>query len=162
MRKRPPRCRRAQSGPSPALRRINSQPRLLWVTNGPRGRAERQLTLRIQTKSLPRGSRQFRADFVAKVAGASGTGWREAWLRAPSCRSLQRERRLRRSGTNARHATWTLPDAHATHSAASGGALATSLASRRRFWAMAASVNSNWAPRGPRNLRRPSRRMRFR
>ena len=56
----------------------------------------------------------------------------------------------------------TLPDAHATHAATAGGGRAISLASRRRFWAMAASVNSNWAPRGPRSRRRPSRRMRFR
>jgi len=59
------------------------------------------------------------------------------------------------------HATSTLPDAHATHTAADGGARAASLASRRRFWAMAASVNSSCAPRGPRNRRRPSLRMRF-
>ena len=52
-------------------------------------------------------------------------------------------------------------DAHATHAAAGGG-LATSLARRRRFWAMAASVNSNCAPRGPRRRSRPSLRMRLR
>ena len=55
---------------------------------------------------------------------------------------------------------------HATltqrHGSRRGGGLATSLARRRRFWAMAASVNSNWAPRGPRNRSRPSRRMRLR
>ena len=39
---------------------------------------------------------------------------------------------------------------------------AISLPRRRRFWAMAASVNSNCAPRGPRSLSRSSRRMRFR
>jgi len=59
-----------------------------------------------ELRTCCRCSRKKLADFVAKVAGASGTGWREAWLRAPSCRSLQPERRLRRSGTNARHATW--------------------------------------------------------
>ena len=63
--------------------------------------------------------------------------------------------------TKARHATWTLPDAHATRAGTAGGDRATSLARWRRFWAMAASVNSNWAPRGPRNRRRPSRRMRL-
>jgi hypothetical protein len=56
----------------------------------------------------------------------------------------------------------TLPDAHAKHMAAFGGGRATSFASRRRFWAMAASVNSSCAPRGPRNRRRPSLRMRLR
>src|SRR5271163_2252244 len=42
-----------------------------------------------------------------------------------------------------------------------GGGRATSFASLRRFCAIAAGVNSNWAPRGPRNRRRPSRKMRF-
>src|SRR5215207_1146107 len=43
-----------------------------------------------------------------------------------------------------------------------GGGRATSLASRLRFCAMAASVNLNCAPLGPRRRNRPSRRMRFR
>ena len=43
-----------------------------------------------------------------------------------------------------------------------GGGRATSLASRRRFCAIAASVNSSCAPRGPRSRRRPSLRMRLR
>jgi hypothetical protein len=47
-------------------------------------------------------------------------------------------------------------DAYATE--ATGGGRAISLASLRRFWAMAVSVNSNWAPRGPRNRRRLSRK----
>jgi hypothetical protein len=46
------------------------------------------------------------------------------------------------------------------HSAICGGGPATRLASRRRFWAIAASVNSSCAPRGPRRRRRPSLRMR--
>src|SRR5436190_7823541 len=72
------------------------------------------------------------------------------WLpRAP------RERRLGRIGTDAH-------DAYAAHTVGSGGGLATNLASRRRFWAMAASVNSSCAARGPRKRRRPSRRMRLR
>ena len=50
----------------------------------------------------------------------------------------------------------------ALHVATAGGGRGISLARRRRFWAIAASVNSNWAPRGPRNRSRPSRRMRFR
>ena len=37
-----------------------------------------------------------------------------------------------------------------------------SFAIRLRFWAIAANVNSSWAPRGPRSRRRPSRRMRLR
>ena len=48
-------------------------------------------------------------------------------------------------------ATTRLPDAHATPGAGSGGGRATSLANLRRFCAIAASVNSNWAPHGPRN-----------
>ena len=78
------------------------------------------------------------------------------------CRSLQLERRpdalvptpatqLQRYLTLTQH----------TRRQRAGGR-AASLARRRRFWAIAANVNSNWAPRGPRNLRRPSRRMRFR
>ena len=34
-------------------------------------------------------------------------------------------------------------------------------ASLRRFCAIAANVNSNWAPHGPRNRSRPSRKIRF-
>src|SRR5437868_15145367 len=37
----------------------------------------------------------------------------------------------------------------------------TNFASLRRFCAIAANVNSNWAPHGPRNRSRPSRRIRF-
>jgi ketosteroid isomerase-like protein len=48
--------------------------------------------------------------------------------------------------------TWTVPHAHATRATTRGGSRANSFARRHRFWAMAASVNSNWAPRGPRNL----------
>src|SRR2546430_4169332 len=55
-----------------------------------------------------------------------------------------------------------LLDAHATtHTAANGGGRATRLTSLQRFWAMAASVNSSCAPRGPRSLSRLSLKMRF-
>ena len=54
-------------------------------------------------------------------------------------------------------------DAHTTHSTGmTGGGRATSLASRLRFCAIAASVNSNCAPLGPRRRNRSSRRMRLR
>ncbi len=53
-------------------------------------------------------------------------------------------------------------NAYAVQNAAAGGGRTISLASRRRFCAMAASVNSSCAPRGPRNRRRPSFRMRLR
>ena len=53
-------------------------------------------------------------------------------------------------------------DAYAMHTVAAGGGRATNLVSRRKFWAMAARVNSSWAPRGPRNRRRPSVRIRLR
>jgi hypothetical protein len=54
-------------------------------------------------------------------------------------------------------------DAHATHAIGMlGGGRATSFASLRKFCAMAANVNSNWAPLGPRRRNRLSRRMRFR
>src|SRR6476660_1780665 len=50
---------------------------------------------------------------------------------------------------------------YAMHMAPAGGGRATSDASRRRFWAIAARTNSSWAPRGPRSRSRPSLRMRF-
>jgi hypothetical protein len=53
-------------------------------------------------------------------------------------------------------------DGYATHAATVGGGRATNLASLRRFCAIAASVNSNWAPHGPRNRSRPSLRIRLR
>ena len=52
-------------------------------------------------------------------------------------------------------------NAYAAHKEAIGGGRAINLASLRRFCAIAANVNSNWAPHGPRNRNRPSRRMRF-
>src|ERR1700676_3828924 len=52
-------------------------------------------------------------------------------------------------------------NAYAAHKGAIGGGRATNLASLRRFCAIAANVNSNWAPHGPRNRSRPSRRIRF-
>jgi hypothetical protein len=55
-----------------------------------------------------------------------------------------------------------LLDPHATtHTAANGGGRATRLTSLQRFWAMAASVNSSCAPRGPRSLSRLSLKIRF-
>src|SRR5262249_17391017 len=53
-------------------------------------------------------------------------------------------------------------NSYAAHTAPAGGGRATSLASRRRFCAIAASVNSSCAPRGPRNRRRLNLRMRLR
>ena len=64
-------------------------------------------------------------------------------------------------GSSRLGATPTRPDAYPTHTVAMGGGCAASLASLRRFWAIAASVNSSCAPRGPRSRRRPSFRMRF-
>src|SRR6478672_10777876 len=40
---------------------------------------------------------------------------------------------------------------YAMHMAPAGGGRATSDASRRRFWAIAARTNSSWAPRGAKN-----------
>src|SRR5947208_16311677 len=55
-----------------------------------------------------------------------------------------------------------LVDAHATtHTAANGGGRATRLTSLQRFWAMAASVNSSCARRGPRSLSRLSLKIGF-
>ena len=53
-------------------------------------------------------------------------------------------------------------NAHATHAIdVTGGGRATSLASRFRFCAIAARVNSNAAPLGPRSRNRSRRKMRF-
>jgi len=51
---------------------------------------------------------------------------------------------------------------YAKHGSVTGGGRTTSFASLRRFCAIAASVNSNWAPHGPRSRRRPSRKIRLR
>ena len=97
-------------------------------------------------------SRPIRAsDLLQKSAiGRARRGETGSWL---PC--APRGRRLRRTDTNAR-------DAQATQAEVCGGDLATNFARRRRFWAMAARVNSSCAPRGPRNRRRPSLRMRLR
>ena len=42
------------------------------------------------------------------------------------------------------------------------GTIGLSFANFRRFWAVAARVNSSWTPHGPRNRSRPSPRMRLR
>ena len=47
------------------------------------------------------------------------------------------------------------------HSCAAGGGR-TRACRAARFWAIAANVNSNWAPLSPRKRSRPSRRMRLR
>jgi len=49
-------------------------------------------------------------------------------------------------------------NAYAARKGANGGGRATNLVSLRRFCAIAANVNSNWAPHGPRNRNRPSRK----
>jgi hypothetical protein len=51
---------------------------------------------------------------------------------------------------------------YAKHASVTGGGRMRSFASLRRFCAIAAIVNSNWAPHGPRKRRRPSRKMRLR
>ena len=94
---------------------------------------------------------RFLADFVAEVGAEIGASVDDH----PSCRSPHGSAGFNALAPDAR-------DAYATHAMASGGGLATSLARRRRFWAMAASVNSSCAPRGPRSRRRPNRRMRLR
>jgi len=72
------------------------------------------------------------------------------------CRLLRWERRLGCRDYRGPLYNSDRPDAYPTHAAAIGGGCAASLASLRRFWAIAASVNSSCAPRGPRNRRRPS------
>ncbi len=51
---------------------------------------------------------------------------------------------------------------YARHGCGVGGGRTTNFASRRRFCATAASVNSSRAPHGPRNRRRPSFKIRLR
>ena len=102
-----------------------------------------------------RESRRRYVPILLQKSGGTGRSRPEGLSYIPGCRALPRERRLGRIGTDAR-------DAYAAHTVGSGGGLATNLASRRRFWAMAASVNSSCAARGPRKRRRPSRRMRLR
>jgi hypothetical protein len=103
--------------------------------------------------AMPRAVDECR--FCCRSRRGTGRSRPEGLSYIPGCRALPRERRLGRIGTDAR-------DAYAAHTVGSGGGLATNLASRRRFWAMAASVNSSCAARGPRKRRRPSRRMRLR
>jgi hypothetical protein len=65
------------------------------------------------------------ADFVAEVGEENGSG-------RGGAAGARRPRRLeRRLGTNASHATATLP--HATRTATAGGGLADTLSSRRKF-----------------------------
>ena len=51
---------------------------------------------------------------------------------------------------------------YARLASATGGGRTMSFPSLRRFCAIAASVNSNWAPQGPRKRSRPSRKIRLR
>jgi hypothetical protein len=77
-------------------------------------------------------------------------GWAaEAISLGPLSRQLWRDRSDAQSGYEA-------------HGPTAGGGLGANLASRRRFCAIAASVNSSCAPQGPRNRRRFSRRIRLR
>src|ERR1700752_4174115 len=100
------------------------------------------------------------ADFVVEVGLEGRWGWADDFLR-PAFRASP----IWGGRSDALEALTlqTERHAHATHAAdVIGGGRMTSLASRLRFCAMAASVNSNWAPLGPRKRNRPSRRMRLR
>ena len=88
------------------------------------------------------------ADFVAKIGDHKrGQLKRSLWSR--SARGVD--------GTGS-----GLQSSYEAHRPTAGGGLGTNLASRRKFCAIAASVNSSCAPQGPRNRRRFSRRMRLR
>src|SRR6202040_3087197 len=100
------------------------------------------------------------ADFVVEVGLEGRVGWADDFLR-PAFRASP----IRGGRSDALEALTlqTERHAHATHAAdVIGGGGATSLASRLRFCAIAASVNSNCAPLGPRRRNRSSRRMRLR
>src|SRR5580692_5537085 len=81
------------------------------------------------------------ADFVAEVGCL---GWIAVSLRSRTGFDLP----ALTLSTQLRH--------YAVHRTGYGGGRATSDASRRKFWAMAARTNSSWAPRGPRSRSRPS------
>src|SRR5262249_14366225 len=98
------------------------------------------------------------ADFVAEVAvgmarSPVGLG-REVYLAACSVGAPAWSRSLR-------SALQVRPGAYPVHKATAGGGCLASLASLRRFWAIAASVNSSWAPSRPRNRRRARLRIPF-
>ena len=95
--------------------------------------------------------RPLSADFVAEVGsfGRLGLWTRTLIIRRSTSGGIDRQE-------------LTADTDHAGHGSAVGGGRATSFARRRRFCAIAPSVNSSCAPRGPRNLSRPSRRMRLR
>ena len=76
---------------------------------------------------------------------------------APCPTLLRLERRIDAGNWTILNSRRTLTNlTQRTRFARSGEVGATSFASLRRFCAIAASVNSNWAPRGLRNRNRPS------
>jgi hypothetical protein len=95
----------------------------------------------------------FRADFVAEIGVQT----------ARDADAIFCSRRFPPAGLCGRLTLYFTDacNAYAAHKGAIGGGRATNLASLRRFCAIAANVNSNWAPHGPRNRSRPSRRIRF-
>ena len=115
----------------------------------------------VSVRSSPR-----RADFVVKVACEPTRHAKTNFESVPCAALLRQERRYRRPRLtilNSRRTPRMPRRTHATHAVgAVGGGRATSIASLRRFCAIAASVNSNCAPAGPRRRNRPSRRMRLR
>jgi len=92
------------------------------------------------------------ADFVAEVRDYSSEAAASILGTVLTIRSLQ----------SAEAGALTHDIGYARHGSAAGGGRATSFASRRRFCAIAARVNSSCAPHGPRNRSRPSRKMRLR
>src|SRR5258708_4672406 len=97
--------------------------------------------------------RQLCADFVAEIGVQTARETAVHFLK-PSIVTRWIVGRLTLDFTDA-------CNAYAAHKGTNGGGRATNLASLRRFCAIAANVNSNWAPHGPRNRSRPSRRIRF-
>jgi hypothetical protein len=103
---------------------------------------------------LQRSELTLCADFVAEVGDWKTAPDRGEFLKAIYYARSMWRRALCLIGIDTHNA-------YAAQAPAAGGGRTISLASRRRFWAMAASVNSSCAPRGPRSRRRPSLRMRF-
>lgn len=89
---------------------------------------------------------RFGADFVAEIGDFS----REVAQRSGP-HDLTREQHSEQLATGTDYLR---------HASTAGGGRATSFATRRRFWAIAPSVNSSCAPYGPHNRSRPSLKMR--
>ena len=142
-----PRCShsRMKSSSNPLLR--------LWVKTGPDGPEIRLPLYPRKRTQVGHRAMSVSCRFCCRNRRTDGAGRLMPFFEAIHCHPLDCAGDLR--------STLLTLHAYAAHKGASGGGRATNLASLRRFCAIAANVNSNWAPHGPRNRSRPSRRIRF-